>query len=138
MGRDEVILLDTHVIVWLTTENAALGKQSRVLYERAREAGEIAVSAISFWEMAMLIGKGRLGAARSPAQHRIMILDGGAQELPVTGDVAILAAELERLHGDPADRLIIATAITHGATLMTADRALLSWRHRLRRQDASK
>jgi PIN domain nuclease of toxin-antitoxin system len=42
------------------------------------------------------------------------------------------------LHGDPADRLIVATAIVHGATLMTADRALLRWRHPLPRQDASK
>ena len=132
-----MILLDTHVVVWLTTDSAALGKQSRALYERARKAGELAVSAITFWELAMLIGKGRLGATRRADQHRTMILDAGAQEFPVTGDVAILAADID-LHGDPADRLIAATAIAHGATLMTADRALLRWRHPLQRQDASK
>jgi PIN domain nuclease of toxin-antitoxin system len=133
-----VILLDTHVVIWLTTDSAALGKQSRALYEQAREATALAISAISFWEMAMLIGNGRLGTARSTAQHRTMILDGGAQEFPVTGEIAVLGAELEQLHGDPADRLIVATAIAHGATLMTADRTLLHWRHPLPRQNAAK
>jgi PIN domain nuclease of toxin-antitoxin system len=137
MGRDEVILLDTHVIVWLATGETDIGKRSRELYERSLEAGELAVSAISFWEMAMLVAKGRLGAATSPAQHRKIIRSAGAQELPVTGDIGILAAELD-LRGDPADRLIVATAITHGATLMTADRALLSWRNALPRQNAAK
>jgi PIN domain nuclease of toxin-antitoxin system len=137
VGRDEVILLDTHVIVWLTTDDRKIGKQSRVLYEHARENAELAISAISFWELAMLVGKGRLGAATSPAQHRAKILLAGAQELPVTGDIAILAAGLD-LHGDPADRFIAATAIAHEATLLTADRAILRWRHALPRQNAAK
>jgi PIN domain nuclease of toxin-antitoxin system len=85
----------------------------------------------------MLVGKRRLGAATSPAEQRKRILDAGAQELPVTGDVGILAAAFD-LHGDPADRLIVATALTHGATLVTADRALLRWKNKLPRQNASK
>ena len=85
----------------------------------------------------MLIAKGRLGATRAPTQHRTMILDAGAQELPLTGDIAILAAGLD-LHGDPADRFIVATAIANDATLMTADRALLRWRNKLPRQNAAK
>jgi PIN domain nuclease of toxin-antitoxin system len=60
------------------------------------------------------------------------------RELPVTGDIAILAAELAGLNGDPADRIIAATAIAHDATLITADSNLLKWRHRLKRQDAEK
>jgi PIN domain nuclease of toxin-antitoxin system len=136
MGRDEVILLDTHVIIWLTTDDPALGRQSRALYEQARESGEVAVSAISFWELAMLVAKGRLGSTTSSAQHRMKILDAGAQELPLTGNVGILAAGLD-LHGDPADRFIVATAIAHEATLLTADKALLRWRHKLPRQNAA-
>jgi PIN domain nuclease of toxin-antitoxin system len=132
-----VILLDTHVVIWLTTNDAGVGQQSLALYRQSLEAGELAISAISFWEMAMLKAKGRLEAATSPTQHRALMIDAGAQELPVTGDIGILAAELD-LHGDPADRLIVATAIIHGATLMTADRTLLRWRHKLPRQDASK
>jgi len=132
-----VILLDTHVIIWLVTQNRSIGRQSLALYERARKDAEVAISAISFWEMAMLVGKGRLGIATSPAQHRARILDAGAREIAITGDIAILAATLD-MHGDPADRLIAATAITHGATLMTADKALLRWRHKLPRQNAMK
>src|SRR5688500_13663632 len=51
-----------------------------------------------------------------------------------SSDPAILAGELEGLNGDPADRIIAATAIAHGAALMTADANLLRWRHRLKRR----
>jgi PIN domain nuclease of toxin-antitoxin system len=88
--------------------------------------------------MAMLVAKRRLGAVTSTAQHRAMIRDTGAQELPITGDIAILAAGLDTLHGDPADRLIVATAIVHEGKLMTADRVLLSWKNKLPRQNAKK
>jgi PIN domain nuclease of toxin-antitoxin system len=57
-------------------------------------------------------------------------------ELPLTGEIAIAAAELEGLHADPADRFIAATAIAHNATLMTADDRLLRWRHGVRRHNA--
>jgi PIN domain nuclease of toxin-antitoxin system len=138
MGRHEVILLDTHVVIWLTTNDPALGRQSLALYERVREEGNVAVSPITFWEMAMLVAKGRLGAARTPTQHWDIIRGAGAQELPITSEIAILAAEIKQLHGDPADRFIVATAIAHQATLMTADRALLRWRNPLPRQNATK
>jgi PIN domain nuclease of toxin-antitoxin system len=64
------------------------------------------------------------------------LLGSGLRELPVTGDIAILAAELSGLNGDPADRIIAATAIVHDATLITSDANLLRWRHSLKRQDA--
>ena len=86
----------------------------------------------------MLIAKGRLGAATSPEEHRAKILASDIQEIPLTGDIAILAVKLSELHSDPADRFIAATAIIHDATLMTADRALLNWRNELLRQDATK
>jgi PIN domain nuclease of toxin-antitoxin system len=137
MGRHEVILLDTHVAIWITTENPALGRESRTLVERARETDGLAISAVSFWELAMLAAKGRINSITSPTRHRARILSSDIQEIPLTGDVGILAADLD-LHGDPADRFIAATAIIQGATLLTADRALLRWRHPLPRQDASK
>jgi PIN domain nuclease of toxin-antitoxin system len=136
VGRDEVILLDTHAAIWVTTENSRLGKQSRLILERAFEYDRVVVSAISFWEMAMLAAKHRIDAITSASEHREKILSSRIEEVPITGDVGILAAELD-LHGDPADRLIVATAIVHNATLMTADRTLLRWRHPLRRQDAA-
>jgi PIN domain nuclease of toxin-antitoxin system len=80
--------------------------------------------------------KRRLRSADSAAETRRQILGAGAIELPLTGEIAIVAGELDGLHGDPADRFIAATAIAHDATLMTADQRLLDWRHGLRRQNA--
>ena len=96
------------------------------------------ISAISFWEIALLVSKQRLRFGQSPSELRVDLLDNGLTELPVTGPIAILAVELEKLHGDPADRFIAATAVIHGAMLMTSDRALLKWRHSIARLDASK
>jgi PIN domain nuclease of toxin-antitoxin system len=132
-----VIVLDTHVVIWLATDDKAVGRQTRAMYEQALKTDDLAVSAITFWELAMLVVKGRLAAETSPAQYRALILDAGARELPLTGEIAVAAAELD-LHGDPADRFIVATALRHSATLVTADKALLRWRSNLRRQNATK
>ena len=59
------------------------------------------------------------------------------RELALTGDVALPSATRD-LHGDPADRFIAATAITHRATLLTADARLLDWKHAAKRQNARK
>jgi PIN domain nuclease of toxin-antitoxin system len=102
------------------------------------EQQQLLVSAITFWEMALLITKGRMDALRSPAEQRKTILSTGIREMPITGEIAILSVELDGLQGDRADRLIAATSIFHGATLMTADADLLRWPHALQRHDASK
>ena len=72
----------------------------------------------------------------SVRELRLQLLSQGTAELPPTGEIGIAAAELDSLHGDPADRFIAATAIAHDATLITADEKLLRWRHPLRRQNA--
>ena len=128
-----MILLDTHVAVWLATANKVLGSQSHKLILEAREENQLSVSAVSFWEIALLVSKDRLDLSRDPFRLRKEFLDTGVMELPLSGDIAMLAVGLEGLH---ADRFIVATAIAHGATLMTADRRLLRRRHSLRRQNA--
>jgi PIN domain nuclease of toxin-antitoxin system len=135
--RAQVIVLDTHAAIWLAVDQG-LGKQSQRLIDKALADDCLAISAISFWELAMLVAKGRLRALKPPGEERFKMLSAGIRELPLTGDIAILAAQLESLHGDPADRIIAATAITHGATLMTADANLLRWKHRLKPQDAER
>jgi PIN domain nuclease of toxin-antitoxin system len=130
-----VILLDTHAAIWLALDEG-LGKQSQRIADKALADDRLAISAISFWELAMLIAKRRLRALKSAGEQRAKLLSAGIRELSLTGEIAILAAELENLHADPADRIIAATAIAHDATLMTADGNLLRWRHRLKRQDA--
>jgi PIN domain nuclease of toxin-antitoxin system len=130
-----VILLDTHVAVWFVT-NTKFGKRTMTIVDAAQAEARLAVSAISFWEIALLVARRRLRAIRSVAEQRTKILTAGMIELPLTGEIAVLAGELESLHGDPADRFIAATAIVHDATLVTADKKLLRWRHSLRRQNA--
>jgi len=136
MGSAQVILLDTQAAIWFTTDSKSLGRRSRRLADQAVSNGLLSISAISFWEIALLIAKRRLRSIDSAAQTRDLVLGAGVTELSLTGQIVILAAELEALHPDPADRFIAATAIAHNATLVTADERLLRWRHSLRRQNA--
>jgi PIN domain nuclease of toxin-antitoxin system len=130
-----VIVLDTHAAIWLTTDRG-LGRQSQRIADKALSEDRLAISTMSFWELALLTAKGRLRSLKSTSERPSELIATGVRELPLTGDIAILAAELEGLNGDPADRIIAATAIAHDATLVTADEKLLQWRHRLKRQDA--
>jgi len=133
-----VILLDTHVAVWMASEDAALGRQSHAMIARARSDRQLTISAISFWEIALLASKRRLALEQDSNVLRVELLNTGIAEIPLSGDIAILAVGLDMPHGDPADRFIVATAIAHGATLITADRALLRWRSALPRHNAAK
>jgi PIN domain nuclease of toxin-antitoxin system len=60
----------------------------------------------------------------------------GVREVSLSAEIAIRAADLENLSGDPLDRLIVATALVEEAFLMTADQAILDWPGRLQRHDA--
>jgi len=131
-----VILLDTHVALWSTIDSNSLGKRCRRIVQRALAENQLAISAVSFWEIALLIAKGRLRWPESANEMRRLILSGGVTELQLTGEIAVLAGELDGLHADPADRFIAATAIAHDAMLVTADGRLLKWRHGLRRHNA--
>jgi PIN domain nuclease of toxin-antitoxin system len=133
-----VILLDTHVLLWATTDDRKLGRKARALIDRRWASGEVAVPAIAFWEVGVLQARGRLHLATSVRDWRAAVLAAGAVELPIDGAVAVRALDLAGLHDDPADRFIAATALTHGATLVTADERLLAWPHALERQDARK
>jgi len=132
-----VILLDTHAAVWFTTDSG-LSKRSQKIADAALTDDQLAISAVSFWEILMLIAKGRLRSIKSAIELRETVLSAGINEIPLTGDVAIVAGGLDGLPGDPADRFIVATAIARDATLITADATLLKWSHKLKRQDAEK
>ena len=130
-----MLLLDTHAAIWFATEDESLGRRSRDLAVAALKDGRLSISAVSFWEIALLVLKGRLRAVTPPSELRPLLLDTGVVELALTGDIALLSAALD-LHGDPADRFIAATAIAHRGTLATADKRLLKWKHPLKRQEA--
>jgi PIN domain nuclease of toxin-antitoxin system len=130
-----ITLLDTHVVIWLATADPKLGKRTRGLIDAAVAQRALAFSAISLWEIAMLVARGRLQTTLPVEELRNRLLQTGMTELPLTGDVALLSAQLA-LHGDPADRFIAASAVSHAAVLVTADERLLGWKHALKRQDA--
>jgi PIN domain nuclease of toxin-antitoxin system len=133
-----VILLDTHVLIWMDSDNPKLGKRTRQAIEEAWRSGEVVVSAITFWECALLNSQNRIRLPGSLQDWRGELLTSGLSELPLDGAIAILAAQFQDLHIDPADRFIAATAIRFGATLVTADARLLRWRQGPKRQDATK
>ncbi len=130
-----IVLLDTHALLWLDQDDAALGVEARKGADRALQQSKLAVSAISFWEVAMLLDKGRITMSLPTAAWRRDLLGLGLLEISIDGDIGIAAAQLD-LHGDPADRLIVATAQIKGAVLLTADNALLKWENSLLRFDA--
>jgi PIN domain nuclease of toxin-antitoxin system len=84
----------------------------------------------------MLVGKRRLEMQMSVDAWRKSLIDNGLKEVDLTGDMAINSAQLDDFHGDPADRMIVSTAISLTATLCTADEKILGWNQRLMRLDA--
>jgi len=131
-----LILLDTHVLVWLDEANPRLGRGSIESIDAAYRSNELAVSAISFWEVGMLVRKGRVQMDLDLAIWRDEFLEQGLIEIPVSGDIGIRAAGFDSSHGDPADRLIAATALQNSATLVTADSRLLDSELAIKRLDA--
>jgi len=131
-----VILLDTHTLIWLDSGDKKLGAQTRRRIDNALQEEELAVSAISFWEVAMLVDRGRIELSLPTLLWRRDLLSAGLVEIPVSGEIGIAAATLESFHGDPADRVITATAILREAQLFTADDKILRWSGQVERHDA--
>lgn len=131
-----MIVLDTHVLVWADADDHKLGRKARILIDRLWPLGQVTVSAISFWEIGMLQARRRLRLPVSVAEWRDALLSAGVVELPLDGAMAVRALDLAGLHDDPADRFIAATALLHGAALVTADDRLLDWGGALKRYDA--
>ena len=130
-----MILLDTHVLIWQEQGDVRLGRQTRRVIERALQEDRAAVSAISFWEVGMRVQKGRLDLLFDLGAWRRDLLDRGLIEIPVDGGIAARAGLLPDMHGDPADRIIVATAL-EGHQLVTADVKILRWPGPLGRLDA--
>ena len=136
MGDAGLILLDTQAIVWLEAADLRLGARARGVIDRALSDGELAIAAISFCEIAWLVRAGRVTLPLSTAGWRISLLAAGLSEIPLDGEIAIAAVALADFHKDPADRLIVATALDEGARLVTTDAKILAWPGPLARIDA--
>jgi PIN domain nuclease of toxin-antitoxin system len=118
-----VVVLDTHVLVYDTLEPKRLSARARRALEGAH--GPLAASDISLWEIAMLISKGRLDPGADAASFIEKIVEARSLRiLPISPQIAVLAQADEYAHGDPADRIIAATARAHGTVLVSADAQL--------------
>ena len=132
-----MMLLDTHTALWLRAGDSKLGPVARAEIQRAWDTDAVGLSAISFWEMAMLQGKGRIRYPEDISRWRQEQLNQGIVEVPVDGEIGIRAAALAHFHADPADRIIVATTL-YGHQLVTADRRVLDWSGELNRLDATR
>jgi PIN domain nuclease of toxin-antitoxin system len=120
------VLLDTHVVHWLAAEPDRLSRDAATAIE---ESDELAVAAISWFELAWLARHERI-LVTIPIASWLARLANGVRTLPITPAIAAAAVALpSSFPGDPADRLIYATAVEHGMRLVTKDEKLRSHRH---------
>lgn len=113
------VLLDTHVLHWYADEPERLTEHEG---RDIREATEVAVAALTWYELAWLHRRGRI-KARIPLRAWLDELSKLVRTVPLTAAIAARAAELPaEFPRDPADRVIFATAVEHGYRLVTRDR----------------
>ena len=126
----DIILLDTHIWYWLILGDEKL-KSSKILslIEQGARASNIKVSAISVWEIGMLEAKGKIRLTTSCLAWAEQALSAPGVSLePLSVEVAIESSRLPgNFHGDPADRILVATARHLGATLITQDTKILEY-----------
>lgn len=124
-----MILLDTHALVWWVNEPSRLGKKGKAAIEEAMQAKEVYASSISSWEIALLVDRGRM-------QLALNVRDWIARceslpfltFVPVSNAIAIESVRLPDFpHADPADRIIVATAMSLGAGVVTKDERISSY-----------
>jgi PIN domain nuclease of toxin-antitoxin system len=125
-----MILLDTHSLVWWVNGDRKLSSIARAAIE-AEGPGQVFVSSISIWEIALLIKFGRLhfAADLSDWLARVEALP-GIRFVPIDNEIALAAVNLpDNFHKDPADRLIVATARKMMVQIVTADRKIRDYPH---------
>jgi len=123
----QLLLVDTHVLIWMVEEAPRLGARTAEVLNRAGWENRIAVSAITPWEIGLLVSKGRLQLGSDVMQWiRTVLAKPGIRLAPLEPEIAVASTRLPfEMHADPADRILVATARHSGATLVTADGALL-------------
>jgi PIN domain nuclease of toxin-antitoxin system len=120
-----VIVLDTHAIIFDALIPKRLSLRARKAIEAAAEDRQLACSDISLWEIAMLVSRGRLDPAMDARQFLDDVITARSiQALAITPQIAVLSQSDAFIHGDPADRLIAATAQSFRAPLVTSDERL--------------
>jgi PIN domain nuclease of toxin-antitoxin system len=115
-----MVLLDTCTLLWLAADQSKLTRSGQALLRANAEA--LWISAISAFELAVKHRKHKLTLPLSPREWYSQALAfHGVKEIPVTGRIAARSVELPERHNDPCDRIIIATALEQGMTILTPD-----------------
>ena len=126
-----MIVLDTHAWIWWVSSPEFLSETAKKTIDEAITGKKIFISSISTWEVAVLVARGRLELTMSPedwiaASEALPFFD----FVPVSNSIALKSVQLPgELHSDPADRIIIATAISLGAVLVTKDEKIRNYQH---------
>lgn len=123
-------LLDTHIWIWVQQQDASkLNAAAFRLVERWQREQQLFLSAFSAWEIALLEQAGRIRLGMPPEKFlEIAKEDGGLQVVPMSARILIESVRLPgKLHRDPADRILAATARESGLTLVTRDDAVLEY-----------
>lgn len=121
------LLLDSHIWLWSLARPARLSRRVRSALTRA--GSELWLSPVSVWEVLVLAERGRVKLDEDPRQWVAEALARTpAQEAALTFEVAVRSREVLPGHPDPADRFLVATALVHRLTLVTADEALIDAR----------
>ena len=126
--RMPLLLLDTHTLVWSINDGPKLGKGAKEAIRVAGDEGRVLVSAITPWEVALLVSKERLTLEIDVMDWiRDALTIPGLTLVPLEPEIAVASTRLPwEMHPDPADRILVATARHLGATLVTADGTLLA------------
>jgi PIN domain nuclease of toxin-antitoxin system len=120
-----VILVDTHVVVWLAFDQGQLSQNARAAINEARQSGEgLAICDITLLELTTLRSKGRIRLDIS-LESFLREIEARFIVLPISGRACVRALGLPATYPkDPADRIIGATALVEGLSLLTADREI--------------
>ena len=120
-----MILVDTHVVVWLAFDQDQISRKARAAIDNARRSGDgLAVSDITLLELATLASKGRIQLDIS-LESFLQEVEARFVVLPISGRACVRAIGLPAAYPkDPADRIIGATALVEGLSLLTADREI--------------
>ncbi|QJP11228.1 type II toxin-antitoxin system VapC family toxin [Pseudomonas multiresinivorans] len=119
------LLLDTHILLWVLTDDPRLPAEIRSLI--LSETADLFFSAASIWEISIKSTLKRADFPYDPSIVRKALLDNGYAELPITGEHSIFVGSLPMLHADPFDRMLVAQANVEGMLLITHDSKLIAY-----------
>lgn len=124
----DLLFLDTHIILQSVVEPDRISKDVKRKIEQAQDQNRLAICSISLWEISMLALKKRINIFE-PVKDFLETISNleGLKIIDINAEIAAESASLVSFHGDPADRIIVASTRVHGGTLITRDSEILKW-----------